>query len=92
MEGLVMASFLAIFKWVILESKLSVTYYVLIYQGVLNFVLCVYIDCKKVSGANLVAWSKSLCLDDTLRPLASRTTGIYKNPSSLISTLTQLSY
>ena len=47
---------------------------------------------KKVSGANLVAGSKSLCLDNTLRPLASRTTSIYKNPSSLISTLTQLSY
>ena len=26
-----------------LESKLSVTYYVLIYHGVLNFFLCVYI-------------------------------------------------
>ena len=47
---------------------------------------------NKVSGAKLVAGSKSLCLDNTLRPLASRTTSINKNPSSLISTLTQLSY
>jgi hypothetical protein len=43
-------------------------------------------------GENLVAGSKSLCLDNTLRPLTSRTTSIYKNPSSLISTLTKLSY
>jgi hypothetical protein len=47
---------------------------------------------KKVSESNLVAGSKSLCLDNTLRPLASRMTSIYKNASSLLSTLTQLSY
>jgi hypothetical protein len=32
----------------ILESKLSVTYYVLIYQGVLNFFLCVYMHRRRL--------------------------------------------